>query len=424
MSDYFILNSFHVQIIVLEFLFCFGNARRKNFYARLLPSLCAYILIPLVIKDGFFNRYLMIGSWFTTGFLFMLLLSFGILLFSYDIPFMELVFYVSAAHTLQHLVYCLSLLLYRTFGYSSLVNQTVMLCLMTICCVISYFVLIKRVRATQKIDLRSPSLIIFAILSTLFIYFISYWTAEKEIFTYGSILFEILCCILLIVILFDIFENRRLRQNELIMEHMLHLESEQHEMSKANIEVINRKCHDLKYQIGLLRSLEDKAEQDRTISELEKDIMIYDSFAKTGNKELDILFADKVLLAERDDIQIRLMVDGSLFDFIELNDLFSLFGNAMDNAIEAVLKIEDKPLRIITVKAFRKFDFVTIHVENPCLETVDFSKGLPVTTKTDKDYHGYGLKSMKHIAQKYGGQLTCRQKDNIFTLNILFPVRK
>ena len=50
--------------------------------------------------------------------------------------------------------------------------------------------------------------------------------------------------------------------------------------------------------------------------------------------------------------------------------------------------------------------------------------GLPVTTKEDSDYHGFGLKSIRHTAEKYGGGISVQTGSNFFSLQVLLPVRQ
>lgn len=54
---------------------------------------------------------------------------------------------------------------------------------------------------------------------------------------------------------------------------------------------------------------------------------------------------------------------------------------------------------------------------------IRFENRLPVTTKDDKRYHGFGMKSIELIVHKYGGELTCRAEGGIFRLSILMPLR-
>ena len=60
-----------------------------------------------------------------------------------------------------------------------------------------------------------------------------------------------------------------------------------------------------------------------------------------------------------------------------------------------------------------------MHVENPCAGTLTMRDGLPVTTKGDEDYHGFGMLSMKTVAEQYGGGLSVRAEDGAFILDIV-----
>ena len=105
-------------------------------------------------------------------------------------------------------------------------------------------------------------------------------------------------------------------------------------------------------------------------------------------------------------------------------DLYSLFGNALDNAFEAVRALEDEDERNISLLVKQAAGMVSIHIENYYAGDVRFENGIPVTTKEDKRNHGYGIKSMHIITQRYGGSLTMGTEDQTFYLNVLIPVPK
>ena len=106
----------------------------------------------------------------------------------------------------------------------------------------------------------------------------------------------------------------------------------------------------------------------------------------------------------------------------EIANIHTLFGNALDNAIECELSIPDKEKRLIHLEVYAKKDFLVIRCENYCPAPPVFQDGLPMTTKADREYHGYGLKSMRYTAQKYGGTMTVQAKDEWFQLTPLFPL--
>ena len=117
------------------------------------------------------------------------------------------------------------------------------------------------------------------------------------------------------------------------------------------------------------------------------------------------------------------MADASRLDFMKLEDIYAIFGNALDNAIEAVMDLEDVEKRIIGVKIITQNDLVAVQIQNYYEKELRFQDGIPVTTKRNKYDHGFGMKSIRHIAEKYDGTITVQAKDHIFILQILLPVR-
>ena len=102
-------------------------------------------------------------------------------------------------------------------------------------------------------------------------------------------------------------------------------------------------------------------------------------------------------------------------------EICTLFGNCLDNAIEAVMKINDIDKRNINLIVRNVHSFISITIENYYVGNILLnSDGLPMTTKSNKDYHGFGTKSIKMIVNKYQGDLKITTKKNIFTLSILF----
>lgn len=102
----------------------------------------------------------------------------------------------------------------------------------------------------------------------------------------------------------------------------------------------------------------------------------------------------------------------------------SIFGNALDNAIECEMKIQDKEKRLIHVTVSRQKAFLILKFENYCEEKLQYQDGNIATTKKDKKYHGYGMKSIRYTVNKYGGAVTIDTKENWFDLKILIPIKE
>lgn len=204
---------------------------------------------------------------------------------------------------------------------------------------------------------------------------------------------------------------------------LIELQAHQAELSKREQEILNIKFHDMKHQIIALKEMSGE-EKINTLNELEKAIDVYGSFAKTGNETLDIILTQKSLLCAQENITFTYIIDGSAFSFMSASDLSSLFGNIIDNAIEAARK-EEGESRLIKISAQIKNGFLSVMEENYSSTKVKFgANGLPISSKENQIYHGFGTKSIKYIAKKYGGTFSFEQKDNCFKVFILFPLKK
>ena len=96
--------------------------------------------------------------------------------------------------------------------------------------------------------------------------------------------------------------------------------------------------------------------------------------------------------------------------------------NALDNAIECELKIPDKEKRLIHVSVSKQKNFLLLRFENYYDTELNYQDGAFITTKRDKESHGYGLKSIRYTVNKYDGAVSIDTKENWFDLKILIPV--
>lgn len=414
------INFFHIQILLIELLFCLRLQKKSFFWLRFIPCATIFIALPEIVPGGFYSPFLMLGG-FTLSFFVMFILSGLLIWFCFEMNIRQVIFYCCVAHTLQHMIHCLYRISDIALPYSFEVIQILQIIYTIATCIIVYQLLWYRFRGSETVDFQNNYLLTFALVSTLIIYVVSYITVSKEGETIGVHIFDFFSCFLLVVILLDIFRIRKAEREQMIMERILRQEQEQHSISRDTMDVIDRKCHDLRHQINALRLMDDE-EKEKSIQELEKAVMIYDSFPKTGNRDLDIILADKGLLAEKQNISIRCIVDGNALSFMALEDMYSLIGNALDNAIEATSKVEMEGKRIVTLHLAAKNSLVSLHLENPCIKRPLFINGIPITNKADKDYHGYGIRSMHYICEKYGGAMTTGWEDGFFLLDILFSI--
>lgn len=214
----------------------------------------------------------------------------------------------------------------------------------------------------------------------------------------------------------------RVRHELESVQTILHNQYVQYQQSQEAMDIINYKYHDLKHHIMALRAEENQEKREAYLDQMEEEIRNYEAQNKTGNKVLDTLLTSKNLFCMKNHISMTSVVDGTLFDFMDVMDICSIFGNALDNAIECEKKIKDREKRLIHVSAFSQRNFLIIRFENYCENDLKFDAELPTTTKEDSRFHGYGLKSIRYTVRKYGGEVDINVQDNWFELKILIPM--
>lgn len=207
------------------------------------------------------------------------------------------------------------------------------------------------------------------------------------------------------------------------LRNIMDMQYKNYKLSKESIDIVNQKYHDLKHQINLLKSGADSEKAGEYLEQMEREIKIYETQNKTGNNVLDTILTSKSMHCQRHGIELKFMGEGQLLNFMEDMDISALFGNMLDNAIESVVKIKDRQKRLISLHVIQDKQFIRIRTENYCEENVQFQDGIPITTKKDKRFHGYGMKSMKKIIEKYGGSVMAGKTDNWFELKILIPMK-
>jgi sensor histidine kinase regulating citrate/malate metabolism len=108
--------------------------------------------------------------------------------------------------------------------------------------------------------------------------------------------------------------------------------------------------------------------------------------------------------------------------YIQDTDICAIFANALDNTIEACIKIDNEVEKKIEVKATYMNEFAIIKFTNTKVNDIKFSDERIQTNKNDKKIHGIGLSSIKCIVSKYNGEVIVNYSDNEFILKIMIPI--
>lgn len=206
---------------------------------------------------------------------------------------------------------------------------------------------------------------------------------------------------------------KRLENENMILEQLLENDKQRYEQAKKSMEQINIRYHDLKQQYTRA--------PDGERGKLEAEMKALKLCYYTGNKALDIVLMQKASLCEDAGVQLVCSADGSCLSGMTHYHIYSLLGNAIDNAIECLAKVDDTAKKVISLTLSRRGDMAVICIENYTPGPPVLRDGVLVTTKQDASGHGYGMKSIKNIAELYGGTADYFVEDGIFYLLVTLP---
>lgn len=413
---------FHLQIILSIFVFFAGKEKRRLFWVRLCACLVPYCVLPFIPFGGQNWVNIVYADFFAPWVVAVLIAAAGCMLFAYRASFEETLFAMTAAFAFSLFYSC------SCYWLGKLTDSVALSSVLYLALFVALYVAgALFVRKNKKLwEGGEKHLLAFLLLVCLACYTIELWSQlwEIEVIEAKNMAnaLGIICSLALEIALFGVLRAIRVHKEATALERMFVSEEKQKRLFEETIEAINIKSHDLKYQLNAIRE-EMQAEKDRDIlANFNREVQLYDSFVHTGNKSLDTVLTEKSLLCEKNNIRFSCIADGRTLRNIRPLDIYILFGNALDNAIEGTLKIKDENLRDISLSIRAKGAYAGIHIDNSAAEPAQFEGGVPKSSKADKKSHGFGFRSMMHIVQQYGGNMKAEMRGDHFVLNILLPI--
>ena len=407
---------FTVQILLAEFMFFVKQKKRSYFWVRVTIGTLLYLLIAW-FHPTFGNVFIRV--------FFIFLWSIALMWFCLACEFKKTFFLSLVAYAIQNLSYNFGDLLTRLFGLVAAENALMYylvsgLTFLAIY-IASYFLVVKNYSKSRHFHLKSLSCYLLAVITMVVVFtknlFSKYGIMDdKEIIA----LFTGFSCLLVLAVQFMSVKQSNIEEENKMIEQLLIQEKGRQKKMKETMDIINMKCHDLRYFInerGKTNNLDESF-----IKEVEENIDFYDKAPETGNASLNVVLSEK-LLCGANNIDISYIIDSAVVDDMESSDVYALFENALDNAIEAS-KLEEESKRMISLNMQKQNDMGKIVIYNHCSKEVKIgTDGMP-KSKKDNNFHGFGTKSIRYIVEKYGGSVIFDNKDNIFTISILLPLKQ
>ena len=421
---------FPLELLIAQAPFLINQRRNRGFISKLIVGIVIYmiccgiwgyvILIPTGGEQGLdiysFLRYFVWA-----------LFSIIPIYLAFDMEFIEILFAVASGYATEHMCFGLTMIIiyylgvepndrfgtYILFHYASYIVWDIII----------YYLIVKRnldKNQFRKNDRRISILFVVVMVAAIGLS-LAYSNSEVSFLSrvvcpaYSSI-----CCGLVLVMEYYVLRENQMLEEQHTMEQLLQMADNAQKSNREAIDIINIKCHDLKHQLKALSRLENSEERNEYIKEVQQAVSIYDATYHSGCETLDYVLREKTLISNERGVAFSCMTDGQLINFMSATDIYALMGNAFDNALESVV-MEKPEERVISLHIKERGDMVLIHMENRCSRDVKFVDGLPTTSKDDRSLHGFGSKSIKYIAEKYGGSILMNVKNGKFYLDILLP---
>ena len=427
---------FMTELLLGELLFSFKLPKKKGVaYKMPLVVLASYVfalIYPIPTSNAFYSMVMFFA---------MFAFTYGMAFLVFDVNWKMILFTFICGYTVEHIAYELYFSLNNFFiagdskpggiyDYNELklFANELDLCIYFVVFVNIYWLMYvffaRKIKSEHLFSKEDNVKIIF--IGSIFIVIdiiinsaVSYYTEihYERIYVGIIALLNVLTCFFGILFIFELAFRNDLKREYAIIQEIRKEEKKQYMISKETIDMINIKCHDFRHQIRELGKQQNINEE--AIANINKLINIYDQSIKTENEALNVILTEKSLKCAKHNIKFSCLVDGTILDFISEEDIYSLFGNILDNAIDALVSTTIKDKEIV-LKVKKTGNMITISEKNAYEGNLNIQNGVIRSSKADLTHHGYGLKSIKMVAEKYNGTMEIDHSNNVFLVTLLF----
>lgn len=192
-------------------------------------------------------------------------------------------------------------------------------------------------------------------------------------------------------------------------------------LHQEKVEEINKLCHDMRNHLSTIAAMSVRQEVRDYIASLEPRLTPVPILPVSGCEALDVLLSRKMDECSRAGASLIPCISAGALEGIKrlsAPDICTIYGNLLDNAIEAVRALPE-PGTII-LRTNRRGGFLVIRTENPFVGARNPAPDSGFyTTKADADAHGYGMRSVADTVRALGGEMTAYTRDRQFIVNIM-----
>lgn len=415
--------------ILLYFFNDFSFNKKSNMYKRLV----LYIFIIIIS----------IATWNIFENIFIKFIFINIFLIFILIQIYKESFWVTEFYVITYLLVSLfsevviktniKVLIYKIYHVSTLVFDFICIVSTKFMTLILLFFLKKVMKklVLKKTNTKDLGLILIQIITdVLFFIFVGIFINNESTIEKGTAQLIMLCNFLILIFFisglyyteyFVKINHRNIVNEEELQLAKMRLEIYRNQIQDAD--KIRSMYHDMKNHILVLKNktLESNV-YENYLSVLEEKINEFNDYIHTGNQYLDIIIKEKMVVCKEKNIKLDVQINLCKISVLAPLEICILFGNLLDNAIEANEYINNLQERKIEIVAHRKNKSFVIKSVNPIGKPLIWSKNSLVTTKKDKYYHGFGMKNIIKIITEKKGQYSIKTVNNEFMICIIIPM--
>ena len=201
------------------------------------------------------------------------------------------------------------------------------------------------------------------------------------------------------------------------LKHKLELMRQQNELThqfyadlESNYAKSRKIIHDIRNHLQMLEQSQKLAESQSYVSDVHQMLNALGMTYYTDNRMLNIILNDKLKMLGQEQFSCNLM--GVRLDFLSEMDTTTIFANLLDNALEESKENDGFQLQI---QGEQIQDFCVIKLSNT-------TKGIYIPGRSSKAGHeGIGLENVRNAVLKYHGEMQTDQKEQMFSVTLLFP---
>ncbi len=415
---------YFLEILVAELLFLSAYKRKKIFILRFALSLI--VAIPLVLQIDFYSTSSTLGR-----FIFLLIIigiTAVISIMSFEGDSFSIISScingVATQHIANKLTLMITLIPFVKEAASS--NYIFSIALEIIICSIVYiivFILVAKNFHFEKNSIRLNVLSITIVLTCIGVNrLVVDHSSDNIYYELAACIYAIICCALALAMQLYLYRWQEEKSESLVIKGLLSASEKQYEQWKAMVQFTNIQTHDLKHMLDRIERLAEENKLDvPDLSPIRDSIEGFTPLVKTGNEVLDVLLRNMSTLCKQQNIRFNCVSYTDSLGAYDSMSLYFLFANAIDNARAGADTVTDPDKRVIDVSLKKFGDSVIIHIWNYFEGEIVFEGQLPVREDSENG-HGFGIKSIKMLVDKFEGAMNAYAEENVFHLNIILPI--